>query len=201
MVRTGGWRCGTSYFLGDALGSTMALADGAGAVQTSYTYEPFGGFSTSGAGTSNPSAFTGREADGTGLSFYRARFYHPQLQRFVSEDPLGFGAGVNFFAYVGNNPMRHIDPLGLKPSQDFGAGPRGPRNPSGPGGPGRRSGPGGLGDPGGPGGSTGPGEPGAPGDPNGPSGPDEPPPPKCDTGRLGLKEPTEPSRPSMGWES
>jgi RHS repeat-associated protein len=94
---------GTSYFLTDALGSTMALADGTGAVQTGYTYEPFGGFSTSGAGTSNPSAFTGREADGSGLSFYRARYYHPQLQRFVSEDPLGFGAGVNFFAYVGNS--------------------------------------------------------------------------------------------------
>ena len=79
---------GTSYFLGDALGSTLALADGAGAVQTAYTYEPFGGFSTSGASTSNPSAFTGREADGTGLYFYRARYYHPQLQRFASEDPL-----------------------------------------------------------------------------------------------------------------
>jgi RHS repeat-associated protein len=158
---------GTSYFLGDALGSTMALADGSGSVQTAYTYEPFGGFSTSGAGTNNPSAFTGREADGTGLSFYRARYYHPQLQRFVSEDPLGFGAGVNFFAYVGNSPLSFVDPLGLKPSPGFGPpakrspnGPLGARGPSAgppppPPPPGRRS-------------------PDGPGGPGGPSGPDRP---------------------------
>jgi RHS repeat-associated protein len=104
---------GTSYFLGDAIGSTAALADSAGAVQTAYTYEPFGGFSTSGPGTSSPSAFTGREADGSGLFFYRARYYHPQLQRFVSEDPLSFGAGdTNVYSYVSNRPTKYSDPNG-----------------------------------------------------------------------------------------
>jgi RHS repeat-associated protein len=94
------------------LGSTLALADGAGAVQTTYTYEPSGEFTTSGAGTSNPSAFTGREADGTGLSFYRARYYHPELQHFVSEDPLEFeGCDENLHSYVRNAPVNAVDHL------------------------------------------------------------------------------------------
>ena len=106
----------TRFYLGDALGSTIALADTAGAVQTSYTYEPFGGFSVSGAPTTNAIAFTGREADGTGLFFYRARYYDPRLQRFAGEDPFEFFGGINMHVYAGNAPTRYRDPLGLKPS-------------------------------------------------------------------------------------
>jgi len=100
--------------LADALGSTVALTNASGAVQTSYTYEPFGQATVTGAATSNAAGYTGREADGTGLAFYRARYYDPRRQRFVSEDPLGFAAGdTNLFAYVGNAPTRYTDPLGL----------------------------------------------------------------------------------------
>ena len=42
-----------------------------------------------------------------------ARYYHPGLQRFISEDPVGFRAEVNFYSYVGNSPLRYPDPLGL----------------------------------------------------------------------------------------
>lgn len=45
---------------------------------------------------------------------YRARYYNPQLQRFISEDRLRFKSGdVNFYAYVGDNPTNAADPLGL----------------------------------------------------------------------------------------
>ena len=66
-------------------------------------------------GTStNPFQYTGRENDGTGLYYYRARYYSPTLQRFISEDPIGFeGGDVNFYAYVLNNPIRFQDPFGL----------------------------------------------------------------------------------------
>jgi len=47
-------------------------------------------------------------------SYYRARYYHPGLQRFISEDPIGFAGGdFNIYAYGRNNPMRFTDPLGL----------------------------------------------------------------------------------------
>jgi len=48
--------------------------------------------------------------------YYRARYYHPGLQRFISEDPIGFAAGdSNLYAYVMNGPLNAIDPLGLEP--------------------------------------------------------------------------------------
>jgi len=58
-------------------------------------------------------AFTGREVDRTGLSFYRARYYDSRLQRFVSEDPLAPPSGeINSFAYVANAPADRVDPTG-----------------------------------------------------------------------------------------
>jgi RHS repeat-associated protein len=77
----------TSNLLSDALGSAVGLADAAGVVQTEYTYEPFGKTTSSGSSNSSSYQYTGRENDGTGLYYYRARYYHPALQRFIREDP------------------------------------------------------------------------------------------------------------------
>ena len=76
-----------SHILPDELGSIVALADSSGIVQTEYTYEPFGTTTTTGVSSTNPFHYTGRENDGTGLYYYRARYYHPFLQRFISEGP------------------------------------------------------------------------------------------------------------------
>jgi RHS repeat-associated protein len=78
--------------------------------------ETFGGTTATGTGATNPFRYTGREGDDpTGLDYYRARYYHPGLQRFIGEDPIGFeGGGVNLYGYVGNNPLRSVDPLGLE---------------------------------------------------------------------------------------
>ena len=62
---------GARSFLTDALDSTLALTDSTGTAQTSYTFEPFGNTTTTGAATSNSFAYTGRELDVTGLYFYR----------------------------------------------------------------------------------------------------------------------------------
>ena len=63
----------------------------------------------------NPFQYTGRENDGTGLYYYRARYYSPELQRFISEDPIRFeGGDVNFYTYVFNDAVNWIDPEGLK---------------------------------------------------------------------------------------
>jgi RHS repeat-associated protein len=58
-------------------------------------------------------AYTAREWDPEiNLYYYRARYYDPKIGRFISEDPIGFYGGVNFFAYVGGNPTGYTDPYG-----------------------------------------------------------------------------------------
>jgi RHS repeat-associated protein len=105
---------GTWTLLGDALNSTLALADDTGTVQTTYTYEPFGTSSVNGQSNTNSYQYTGRENDGTGLDYFRARYYSPSHQRFISEDLIGFtGGDLNLYAYVFNNPLSWIDPSGL----------------------------------------------------------------------------------------
>jgi RHS repeat-associated protein len=89
------------------------LTDENGIVKTIYTYDPFGAVTITGEASDNPFQYTGRENDGTGLYYYRARYYSPELQRFISEDPIGLAGGINQFAYVGNSPCNWIDPLGL----------------------------------------------------------------------------------------
>jgi RHS repeat-associated protein len=120
LTRTSG---GTpEYFLGEALGSTVGLVDGTGAVATEYSYEPFGAATASGTSSSNELGYTGREDDGTGLYYYRARYYHPGLQRFISEDPIDISYGdPNLYVYVGNAPMGFVDPLGLERREPFAA--------------------------------------------------------------------------------
>jgi RHS repeat-associated protein len=104
----------TSVFIADALGSTVGLVDSSGSIATSYTYEPFGATSIGGSASSNTYQFTGRENDGAGLYFYRARYYSSSFQRFIAQDPIGFTSNdANLYGYVFNNPMDYSDPLGL----------------------------------------------------------------------------------------
>ncbi|TKB68029.1 MAG: hypothetical protein E8D47_00685 [Nitrospira sp.] len=111
FTRTDG--VGVRSLLPDALGSTVALGDGTGTLQTQYTYEPFGYATQTGLASTSSYKYTGREDDGTGLDYYRARYYHPRLQRFISEDPIGFAGGdTNFYAYTFANPLRFRDPAG-----------------------------------------------------------------------------------------
>jgi RHS repeat-associated protein len=102
----------TSYFLTDHLGSTVGLVDQAGSITSQTAYDSFGNASTQ---LPTRYGYTGRELDEyTGLMYYRARFYDPQIGRFISEDPIGFGGGdINLYGYVRNNPLRFNDPLGL----------------------------------------------------------------------------------------
>ncbi|HEU4714499.1 MAG TPA: RHS repeat-associated core domain-containing protein [Pyrinomonadaceae bacterium] len=103
---------GVSYFLTDHQGSTSALTDSTGNVVETLSYDSFG----NNAGSARTRyTYTGRERDpDTGLLYYRARFYDPQLGRFMSEDPIGLAGGINFYAYVGNSPVNYIDPWGLQ---------------------------------------------------------------------------------------
>jgi RHS repeat-associated protein len=97
----------------DQVNSVSAVSGHNGGTIQKVTYSAFGG-NLSETGTSpNRLQYTGRENDNTGLYYYRARYYDPEIGRFISEDPLGFGAGdVNFYVYVGNNPVNFNDPSG-----------------------------------------------------------------------------------------
>jgi len=48
-----------------------------------------------------------------GPSYYRARYYDPMAGRFISEDPINFDGGVNFYSYVLNDPVLFNDPMGF----------------------------------------------------------------------------------------
>jgi RHS repeat-associated protein len=108
-------RQGTSndFYHVDAQGTTVALTEMSGNSGARYTYEPFGRTVANGT-SSNTFQYTGRENDVAGLYYYRARYYSPDRQRFVSEDPMQFqGGDTNLYAYVRNNPITRTDPLGL----------------------------------------------------------------------------------------
>jgi RHS repeat-associated protein len=52
-------------------------------------------------------------------AYYRARYYDGTTGRFISEDPLGFKAGINYYRYVRNNPANFTDPKGLYELRGF----------------------------------------------------------------------------------
>ena len=105
----------TTYYHADALGSITSLTNPAGAVGATYSYDGFGNLTASTGTLVNPFGFTGRDFDmESGLSFLRHRYYSPVGGRFLSEDPIGFQGGKNFYEYVRNTPANAIDPFGEK---------------------------------------------------------------------------------------
>jgi RHS repeat-associated protein len=100
------------YYLYDGLGSVAALTDDSGVETDSYVYDAFGAVTSSTGTTSNDWLFTGEQRDGdTELYFLRARYYDPEIGRFLARDPLEF---AQRYAYAGNNPVAYTDPSGLE---------------------------------------------------------------------------------------
>jgi RHS repeat-associated protein len=104
----------TSFYEADGLGSITSLTSTSGALAATYIYDSFGRVTASTGTVTNRFQYTGREFDAeTGLNYYRARYYDASIGRFLSEDPAQFEGGLNFYGYVGNSPIDHIDPTGL----------------------------------------------------------------------------------------
>lgn len=107
-----------AVYHGDERGSVVAVTDATGAVQQSYAYDPYGMVAKAAGALASPFQFVGTHgvlADENGLYHMQARYYDPQARRFVTEDPLGLGAGLNLYAYAGGDPVNAIDPQGTEP--------------------------------------------------------------------------------------
>ena len=99
------------FLLADERGSIVSVADSTGAVLAINTYDEFGIPASTNVGRFQ---FTGQAwLPEAGLFYYKARMYSPTLGRFLQTDPIGYADGLNWYNYVGGDPINSVDPLGL----------------------------------------------------------------------------------------
>jgi RHS repeat-associated protein len=103
------------HYFHDMLGSTRRLRNENKQALSYYEYIPYGQqYSKWSFGGDTPYRFTGAPLDDDYELYYFAyRYYNPGIARWMTSDPIGQGAGVNTYAYVGGNPVNFTDFLGL----------------------------------------------------------------------------------------
>ena len=99
-----------TWLIADERGSIVAGTNSTGSSTYINSYDEYGQPST---GNSGRFQYTGQayieEAD---VYYYKARFYDPELGRFLQSDPIGYGAGMNMYGYVSGDPVNYKDPTG-----------------------------------------------------------------------------------------
>lgn len=104
----------------DCRGSTIAITDESGNITDTFAYDTYGK-QISRTGTSAVIfGYNGRDGvvtDANGLIYMRARYYSPDMKRFVNADivagQISNAVTLNRFAYANGNPVSFVDPLGL----------------------------------------------------------------------------------------
>ncbi len=124
----------TQYYDYNDLGSLAETTTTTGTAANSYSYDAFGNLLTPQSGSdTNRYLFSSKELDSrSGLQYFGARYYDPEIGRWLTPDPLGLKIGpkvvkyakkvgapfsnnpfVNLYSYVNNNPINYIDAWGL----------------------------------------------------------------------------------------
>ncbi|MCK5912179.1 MAG: RHS repeat-associated core domain-containing protein [Caulobacter sp.] len=103
------------WLLVDHQGSIIAETNENGAVTAKLTYDEYG---VPGPGNVGLFQYTGQVyLSGPDLYHYKARAYSPTLGRFLQTDPIGYDDGLNWYAYVGNDPLNNADSNGRETKQ------------------------------------------------------------------------------------
>ena len=104
----------------DYRGSKVAITNILAETTDTFDYDIYGKLISRTGTTQTPFMYNGRHgvySDENGLIYMRARYYSPELRRFVNADILHGditdSTSLNRYAYVNGNPVSLVDPLGM----------------------------------------------------------------------------------------
>jgi RHS repeat-associated protein len=109
-------RPASAYYHADGNGNITALINSQQVLMAKYLYDPYGNIlSQSGPlADANVYRFSSKEFHAnSGLIYYLYRFYDPNLQRWLSRDPIGEAGGINLYRFCHNAGLIYVDPFGL----------------------------------------------------------------------------------------
>jgi RHS repeat-associated protein len=104
------------FYHSDHLGSTSYITDRQGNAEQFIVYMPYGEVLTEEHGSwESPYKFNGKEQDAeTGLYYYGARYYEPNVAMWYGVDPMAEKhPNVGGYVYCLSSPLRYIDPTGM----------------------------------------------------------------------------------------